>query len=181
MVWFGSTGNVWETRKDHDIVYVKLFGDVVLESNEDGRFVPTYKNAQVLRAVPYDVPQIGYKNGVINNLRLWDVEIPEEYELDYPTLDARRRVKDITAILYPDDSTIEGKKLRLVQEYFMTSAGLQTIIKSYLKMGLPLKDIHEKVSVHINDTHPAVAPAEFMRLLLDEYGLSWEDAWNCDC
>ena len=176
--WFGSTGNVWETRKDHDIVYVKLFGDVVLESNEDGRFVPTYKNAQVLRAVPYDVPQIGYKNGVINNLRLWDVEIPEEYELDYPTLDARRRVKDITAILYPDDSTIEGKELRLVQEYFMTSAGLQTIIKSYLKMGLPLKDIHEKVSVHINDTHPAVAPAEFMRLLLDEYGLSWEDAWN---
>ena len=85
----GSTGNVWETRKDHDIVYVKLFGDVVLESNEDGRFVPTYKNAQVLRAVPYDVPQIGYKNGVINNLRLWDVEIPEEYELDYPTLEAR--------------------------------------------------------------------------------------------
>ena len=145
---------------------------MVLESNEDGRFVPTYKNAQVLRAVPYDVPQIGYKNGVINNLRLWDVEIPEEYELDYPTLDARRRVKDITAILYPDDSTIEGKELRLVQEYFMTSAGLQTIIKSYLKMGLPLKDIHEKVSVHINDTHPAVAPAEFMRLLLDEYGLS---------
>ena len=157
---------------------MKLFGDVVLESNEDGRFVPTYKNAQVLRAVPYDVPQIGYKNGVINNLRLWDVEIPEEYELDYPTLDARRRVKDITAILYPDDSTIEGKELRLVQEYFMTSAGLQTIIKSYLKMGLPLKDIHEKISVHINDTHPAVAPAEFMRLLLDEYGLSWEDAWN---
>ena len=176
--WFGSTGNVWETRKDHDIVYVKLFGDVVLESNEDGRFVPTYKNAQVLRAVPYDVPQIGYQNGVINNLRLWDVEIPEEYELDYPTLEARRRVKDITAILYPDDTTIEGKELRLVQEYFMTSAGLQTIIKSYLKMGLPLKDIHEKVSVHINDTHPAVAPAEFMRLLLDEYGLSWEDAWN---
>ena len=74
-------------------------------------------------------------------------------------MEARRRVKDITAILYPDDSTIEGKKLRLVQEYFMTSAGLQTIIKSYLKMGLPLKDIHEKVSVHINDTHPAVAPA----------------------
>lgn len=103
--WFGSTGNVWEIRKDHDIVDVKLFGDVVLESNEEGRFVPTYKNAQVLRAVPYDVPQIGYQNGVINNLRLWDVEIPEEYELDYPTLEARRRVKDITAILYPNLSS----------------------------------------------------------------------------
>lgn len=80
------------------------------------------------------------------------------------TLEARRRVKDITAILYPDDSTIEGKNC-VWFKYFMTSAG-QTIIKSYLKMGLPLKDIHEKVSVHINDTHPAVAPAEFMRLLL---------------
>ena len=103
--WFGSTGNVWEIRKDHDIVDVKLFGDVVLESNEEGSFVPTYKNAQVLRAMPYDVPQIGYQNGVINNLRLWDVEIPEEYELDYPTLEARRRVKDITAILYPNLSS----------------------------------------------------------------------------
>ena len=103
--WFGSTGNVWEIRKDHDIVDVKLFGDVVLESNEESRFIPTYKNAQVLRAVPYDVPQIGYQNGVINNLRLWDVEIPEEYELDYPTLEARRRVKDITAILYPNLSS----------------------------------------------------------------------------
>ena len=142
--WFGSTGNVWETRKDHDIVNVKLYGDVYLEANEEGRIVPTYKNAQVLRAVPYDVPQIGFQNDVINNLRLWDVEIPEEYELDYRTLEDRRRVKNITAILYPDDSTVEGKELRLVQEYFMTSAGLQTIIKSYLKMGLPLKDIHKK-------------------------------------
>ena len=176
--WFGSTGNVWETRNDHDIVNVKLYGDVYLEANEEGRIVPTYKNSQVLRAVPYDVPQIGFQNDVINNLRLWDVEIPEEYELNYRTLEDRRRVKNITAILYPDDSTVEGKELRLVQEYFMTSAGLQTIIKSYLKMGLPLKDIHKKVSVHINDTHPAVAPAEFMRLLLDEYGLSWTDAWN---
>lgn len=140
--------------------------------------MPVYEGAQVLRAVPYDVPQIGFENDNINNLRLWDVEIPEEYELYYPTLESRRRVEDITAILYPDDSNYEGKQLRLVQEYFMTSAGLQTIIKSYLKQGLPLEQIHEKVSVHINDTHPAVAPAEFMRLLVDDYGLDWSTAWN---
>lgn len=176
--WFGSIGNVWEVRKDHDVVDVKLFGDVYLQANEEGRIVPVHNNAQVLRAVPYDVPQIGFENDVINNLRLWDVEIPEEYELNYPTLEARRRVEDITAVLYPDDSNYEGKQLRLIQEYFMTSAGLQTIIKSYLKMGLPLENIHEKVSVHINDTHPAVAPAEFMRLLVDDYGLTWEAAWN---
>lgn len=176
--WFGSIGNVWETRKDHNIVDVKLFGDVYLSADENGKLVPVYEGAQVLRAVPYDVPQIGFENDNINNLRLWDVEIPEEYELYYPTLESRRRVEDITAILYPDDSNYEGKQLRLVQEYFMTSAGVQTIIKSYLKQGLPLEQIHEKVSVHINDTHPAVAPAEFMRLLVDDYGLDWSTAWN---
>ncbi|RSJ89283.1 Glycogen phosphorylase [Streptococcus cristatus] len=155
---------------------VKIFGNVYLRANEEGRIVPVYEHSQTLRAVPYDVPQIGFGNDNINNLRLWDVEIPEEYELDYPTIEARRRVQDITAILYPDNSSYKGKELRLIQEYFMTSAGLQTIIKSYLKQGRPLKDIHEKVSVHINDIHPAVAPAEFMRLLLDDYGLEWADA-----
>ena len=176
--WFGSLGNVWETRKDHDVVDVKIFGNVYLQANKEGRMLPIYENSQTLRAVPYDVPQIGFGNDVVNNLRLWDVEIPEEYELDYPTIEARRKVQDITAILYPDDSSYEGKELRLIQEYFMTSAGLQTIIKSYRKQGLPLEQIHEKVSVHINDTHPAVAPAEFMRLLLDDCGLEWADAWN---
>ncbi|MFM9349586.1 glycogen/starch/alpha-glucan phosphorylase [Streptococcus uberis] len=176
--WFGSTGNVWEVRKDHDIVDVKLFGNVYLKSNDDGKLVPVYEGAQVLKAVPYDVPQIGFGNDVINNLRLWDVEIPLENELDYPTLESRRAVQDITAVLYPDDSNYEGKKLRLIQEYFMTSAGLQTIIKSYLKHGMPLKDLYQKVSVHINDTHPAVAPAELMRLLIDDYGLEWDEAWE---
>ena len=176
--WFGSLGNVWETRKDHDVVDVKIFGNVYLQANKEGRMLPVYENSQTLCAVPYDVPQIGFGNDVVNNLRLWDVEIPEEYELEYPTIEARRKVQDITAILYPDDSSYEGKELRLIQEYFMTSAGLQTIIKSYRKQGLPLEQIHEKVSVHINDTHPAVAPAEFMRLLLDDCGLEWADAWN---
>ena len=179
--WFGSIGNVWETRKDHDIVYVSFFGNVYMTDAGDGKLKPVYNNAQVLRAVPYDVPQIGFGNGVVNNLRLWDVEIPEEYELNYPTIEDRRRVEDITAVLYPDDSTDEGKKLRLMQEYFMTSAGLQTIVKSYLKMGLPLERIYEKVSVHINDTHPAVAPAEFMRILVDDYGLEWDVAWEATC
>ncbi|WP_413473597.1 glycogen/starch/alpha-glucan phosphorylase [Streptococcus parauberis] len=176
--WFGSRGNVWEVRKDHDIATVKLFGNVYLKADDDGKLKPVYDGAQILNAVPYDVPQIGFENDVINNLRLWDVEIPEEYELDYPTLESRRRIQDITAILYPDDTSYEGKELRLIQEYFMTSAGLQTIIKAYLKQGLPLEEIYKKVSVHINDTHPAVAPAEFMRLLIDEYGIEWEDAWQ---
>ena len=122
--WFGSIGNVWETRKDHDTVEVKLFGDVYLQADKDGKLSPVYNNAQILRAVPYDVPQLDYQNDIVNNLRLWDVEIPEEYELDYPTIADRRSVQDITSILYPDDSSYEGKQLYLVQEYFMTSAGL---------------------------------------------------------
>lgn len=176
--WFGSNGNVWEIKKERHTVDVKLFGQVYLKKDQEGRLIPVYENAQVLHAVPYDVPQIGYQNQVVNILRLWDVEIPEEYELNYPSLADRRRIQDITAVLYPDDSNYEGQQLRLVQEYFMTSAGLQTIIKSYLKQGLPLEQIHEKVAIHINDTHPAVAPAEFMRLLIDDYGLSWEKAWE---
>lgn len=176
--WFGSNGNVWEIKKERHTVAVKLFGQVYLKKDDKGRLIPVYENAQVLHAVPYDVPQIGYQNQVVNILRLWDVEIPEEYELNYPSLADRRRIQDITAVLYPDDSNYEGQQLRLVQEYFMTSAGLQTIIKAYLKQGLPLEQIHEKVAIHINDTHPAVAPAEFMRLLIDEYGLAWDAAWE---
>ncbi|MGT2925743.1 glycogen/starch/alpha-glucan phosphorylase [Streptococcus cuniculipharyngis] len=176
--WFGSNGNVWEVKKERHTVDIKLFGQVYLKKDDAGRLKPVYENAQILHAVPYDVPQIGYQNQVINNLRLWDVEIPAEYELNYPTLTERRRIQDITAVLYPDDSNYEGQQLRLIQEYFMTSAGLQTIIKSYLKQGLPLERIHEKVAVHINDTHPAVAPAEFMRLLIDDYGLDWDTAWS---
>lgn len=76
--WFGSIGNVWETRKDHDTVEVKLFGDVYLQADKDGKLSPVYNNAQILRAVPYDVPQLGYQNDIVNNLRLWNVEIPEE-------------------------------------------------------------------------------------------------------
>jgi starch phosphorylase len=176
--WLGTNGSVWETKKPHAAVDVQIYGNVYLKPTATGDLKPVYENAKTLHAVPYDVPQIGFQNGTINNLRLWDIEIPEEYELEFPTVAERRHVEDITATLYPDDSTLEGRKLRLIQEYFMTSAGLQTIIRSYLKMGLPLKDIHEKVSVHINDTHPAVAVAEFMRLLVDEHDLTWEEAWH---
>lgn len=176
--WYGAAGNVWETRKDHDTVEVRFFGNVYMNTTESGKLEPVYSNPQVLRAVPYDVPQLGFNNGIVNNLRLWDVEIPDEYELNYRTIEDRRRVEDITAVLYPDDSTDEGKKLRLMQEYFMTSAGLQTVVKSYMKLGLPLEKIYEKVSVHINDTHPAVAPAEFMRILVDDYGMEWDIAWE---
>ncbi len=175
--WLSSDGNVWETKKPHSAVDVKIYGNVYLVPQENGDLKPIYENVKTLRAVPYDITQIGFKNDVVNNLRLWDVEIPEKYELDYPTLADRRRIEDITSVLYPDDATREGQSLRLIQEYFMVSAGLQTIVASYAKMGLPMAKIHEKVAVHINDTHPAMAVPELMRILVDEYDLDWDDAW----
>ncbi|MBP6300591.1 MAG: glycogen/starch/alpha-glucan phosphorylase [Lactococcus sp.] len=175
--WLSSDGNVWETKKPHAAVDVKIYGNVYLVPQENGDLKPVYENVKTLHAVPYDITQIGFNNDVVNNLRLWDVEIPEKYELDYPTLADRRRIEDITSVLYPDDATREGQSLRLIQEYFMVSAGLQTIVTSYAKMDLPMAQIHEKVAVHINDTHPAMAVPELMRILIDDYNLEWEVAW----
>lgn len=175
--WLSSEGNVWETKKPHSAVEVRIYGHVYLAPQENGDLKPIYENVKTLRAVPYDITQIGFQNGVVNNLRLWDVEIPEKYALDYPTLADRRRVEDITSVLYPDDATREGQAMRLIQEYFMVSAGLQTIVASYAKMGLPMAEIHKKVAVHINDTHPAMAVPELMRILIDDYGLEWGTAW----
>lgn len=137
--WFGSKGNVWEVRKDHDIVDVKLFGNVYLKSNDDGKLVPVYEGAQVLKAVPYDVPQIGFGNDVINNLRLWDVEIPLENELDYPTLESRRAVQDITAVLYPDDSNYEGKKTSIDSGILYDKCGVANYHKILFKTRYALK------------------------------------------
>ena len=175
--WLPSEGSVWETKKPHSAVDVKIYGSVYLTPQEDGVLKPVYENVKTLHAVPYDVIQIGFNNGVVNNLRLWDVELPEKYELDYQTLADRRRVEDITSFLYPDDSSRDGQAMRLIQEYFMVSAGLQTIVSSYAKMQLPMEKIHEKVAVHINDTHPAMAVPELMRILMDDYGVEWDDAW----
>ncbi|MCJ1993825.1 glycogen/starch/alpha-glucan phosphorylase [Lactococcus piscium] len=179
--WLPSEGSVWETKKPHSAVDVKIYGSVYLAPQEDGALKPIYENVKTLHAVPYDVIQIGFNNGVVNNLRLWDVELPEKYELDYQTLADRRRVEDITSFLYPDDSSRDGQAMRLIQEYFMVSAGLQTIVASYAKMHLPMAKIHEKVAVHINDTHPAMAVPELMRILMDDYGVKWDDAWATTC
>lgn len=176
--WLQS-GNVWEVRKDHDRVNVNFEGHVWLKEGEnEGEFVPVYENPRVLRGVPYDVAMIGYENGQVNNLRLWDVEIPEFEEYKYYSINERRKIYDITGVLYPDDSTYEGRRLRLIQEYFFTSCGLQTIVKKFKKLGLPMDSIHEKIAVHINDTHPALAVAEFMRILVDEEGVGWKQAWH---
>lgn len=170
-------GNVWEVRKENKAVDVRFGGEVYLVDDGKGRLKPQYHNQQILRAIPYDTPMLGFENEVTNVMRLWTVEIPVTEEGNYLTVEQRKAVEDITAVLYPDDSNYEGQLLRLKQEYFFVSAGLQSIYKYFKGLNCPVTKFPSKVAIHINDTHPALCVPELMRILLDEEGLSFEQAW----
>ncbi|NRO86981.1 glycogen/starch/alpha-glucan phosphorylase [Lactobacillus helveticus] len=171
--------NHWEVMRDNKSVLVHFGGQVNLVQ-KDNWMTPEYNGSYSIKAVPYDIPVVGYHTGIVNTMRLWDAEIPESEEINYPTIDDRRKVEDLTSILYPDDSSYSGRLLRLKQEYFFVSAGLQSILRYYTK-DLKQNDMHnlpKYVAVHINDTHPAMAVAELMRLLVDEYHIDWDEAWK---
>ena len=147
---------------------------------------PVYENCEVIRAVPYDVPIVGYNTKNVNTLRLWSAEI-DESDVNLSTLqrgdylrylEHKYSVEEISQVLYPDDSSESGRRLRLKQEYFFVSAGIQTIVNRFKKLGEPITELHNYIAIHINDTHPAVAVAELMRILLDQEGLEWEEAWR---
>ncbi|MBP2651605.1 MAG: maltodextrin phosphorylase [Firmicutes bacterium] len=164
-----KNGNIWEFKKIDKAVKVQ-FGD----------------SLGTILAVPYDIPIIGFDNEVVNTLRLWSAEALDS-EFDYNTfnqgnyakaVEYKYSVEAISEILYPDDSHYEGRLLRLKQQYFFVSAGLKSIIR-YLKKNHPtIRVLPEKVAIHINDTHPALAVPELMRILIDEEGLEWEEAWE---
>lgn len=171
-------GNVWEVRKENKSVIVRFGGQVGLVKGANGNLRPTYFNTQNILAVPYDTGMVGYQNDVVNNLRLWSAEIPPEEEIHYHTIAEREKVNKITEVLYPDDSNYEGQILRLRQEYFFTSAGIQSIVHYYKQTDLTWQNFPNKIAIHINDTHPSLAIPELMRVLLDEEDLSWEQAWE---
>lgn len=178
-------GNVWEIRKSDKAVEVRFGGDVWSEE-VDGKLVFHHENYEPVLAVPYDTPIIGYKNNTVNTLRLWSAETPlKDFDLssfsrgDYlKAVEHKYSVESISQVLYPDDSYHEGRVLRLKQQYFFVSAGLQSIVRRYRLGGHSIKDFDEKVAIHINDTHPAVAVPELMRILMDEEGLGWDEAWK---
>ena len=178
-------GNVWEIRKPDKAVIVKFRGKIDW-IKEDGELKFVHKNYEPVLAVPYDTPIVGYENSTVNNLRLFSAEIPgSEYDLasachgDYKKiLDYKYSVEAISQVLYPDDSSDEGKILRLKQEYFMVSAGIQSIVRKFKKLGLPFSEFSEKIAIHINDTHPAFCIPELMRILIDEENISWDKAWE---
>ena len=170
--------NSWEVRKESKSVIVRFGGNVWLEANQYGDLKPVYENTFDVLAVPYDTPQIGYRNDVVNNLRLFTAEIPPGHESYFTTPEQRKEIQEITEVLYPDDSNYEGRLLRLKQEYFMCSAGIQSIVRYFKSLGLPWSVFPDKVAIHINDTHPTLCIPELMRILIDEESLTWGQAWN---
>lgn len=178
-------GNVWEKRKAEKAEIVK-FGGEIRVSQINGRLKFTHLNFEPVLAVPYDTPIVGYENEIVNTLRLWSAEaVSNEFDFSsfnrgdlLKAIEYKNSVEAISQVLYPEDSFYAGKMLRLKQQYFFVSAGIQSIIRHFKKHGKDIELLNEKVAIHINDTHPTLAIPEIMRILLDEEGLEWDDAWR---
>ena len=169
--------NVWEVRRHDQAVEVSYFGNVE-PLYIDGRLEFRHTNAEVIMAVPYDVPVVGYETSTVNTLRLWNAEPVPFPQNCKDILKYKRETEAVSEFLYPDDTHDEGKILRLKQQYFLVSASLQNIVRMHRERYGDLRQIHEKIAIHINDTHPVLAIPELMRILLDEEKLAWEEAWH---
>ncbi|MFC4651488.1 glycogen/starch/alpha-glucan phosphorylase [Lactococcus nasutitermitis] len=174
-----DNGNPWEVRRSDKAIEVRFGGEVWLEDDGKGNLIPQYKNQERVLAVPYDTPMVGYENTTVNNMCLWRSEVPKDLDLQFQNLEYMRQTAMLSSELYPDDSNYDGRLLRLKQEYFFVSAGLQRIMRHYHStIKAPINQIAEYIAVHINDTHPALCVPEFMRLLVDEYNVPWDRAWD---
>ena len=173
-----KNGNVWEVWKPQHAVKVKFGGYVDGYMDGYGKFHAQHHPDFVVRAVPYDEPIVGYHTTTTNTLRLWDAEVDEDSVNSGGLNEYLNQVTAITANVYPDDSTIEGKRLRLTQEYFFVCAGIDQIIRSHLRVYPSLDNLGDKVAIQLNDTHPVLVIPELMRVLLDDYFYDWDDAWN---
>ncbi|MBS4202525.1 glycogen/starch/alpha-glucan phosphorylase [Lederbergia citrea] len=176
----------WETRKEEEAICIHFHGDVHMFKKNDGTLEFKYENTDKVMAIPYDIPVVGYKNDVINTLRLWSAEpvfqegnhLTEESHY-YHVLDHQHSIEQISGFLYPDDSSHDGKVLRLKQQYFLVSSSIQNIVKNFKQnCQMSLKRLPEKVVIQINDTHPSLAIPELMRILMDQEHFSWDDAWE---
>ncbi|MFX3624908.1 MAG: glycogen/starch/alpha-glucan phosphorylase [Ectobacillus sp.] len=170
-------GNVWELRRHDQAVEVGFWGHVeTLFIN--GRTEFRHAGAETIMAVPYDIPVVGYKTNTVNTLRLWNAEPVPFPPNNKNVLVYKRETEAVSEFLYPDDTHDEGKILRLKQQYFLVSASLQNIVKLHRDQDGSLKNLHERVAIHINDTHPVLAIPELMRILLDQEKMEWDEAWN---
>lgn len=176
-------GEVWLAPRVDDTFEVNFGGHVEEEWTESG-LKTRLVNCSTVLAVPYDMHVSGYDALAVNTLRLWSAKAPEEFDMNLfsrgeyvKAMENKAIAETISKVLYPADDHYEGKSLRLKQQYFFVSASIQSIIKKHLKTNPDLSNLGDKISIHINDTHPALCIPELMRILLDEYGYSWDDAW----
>ena len=183
-----ENGNAWEIARPEETVEVK-FGGKVYSGWENGRFVCHYENEHTILAMPYDVPLVGYDSKIVNKLRLWSAKSPDYFNMSefnrgnyVRAVEEKQLAEVISKVLYPEDNHTEGKELRLKQQYFLVSATLQWILREYEnRYGANWSGLPEKAVIHINDTHPTLAIPELMRILLDEKGLGWDEAWDITC
>ena len=178
-------GNPLEMKRAEYAVEVKFGGYVTVKRDENGKDHYVQENYQSVRAVPYDLPVVGYNNSMVNTLRIWDAEAIDTFSLDsfdkgdyQKAVEQENLARTICEVLYPNDNHYAGKELRLKQQYFFVSASIQRAVKKYMQTHDDIHKIHEKVCFQMNDTHPTVTVAEFMRILLDEYDLEWGEAWE---
>ena len=178
-------GNPFELRRPEYAKEVKFGGYVNVYVDENGRSNFRQEGYQVVRAIPYDLPIVGYGNGIVNTLRIWDAEPVDCFQLDsFDKGDYRKAVeqenlaRNIVEVLYPNDNHYAGKELRLKQQYFFISASVQEAVAKYMRKHDDIRKFYEKVTFQLNDTHPTVAIAELMRILMDEYYLTWDEAWD---
>ncbi len=179
-------GNPFEVRRAEYACEVKFGGYVrVYRDAQTGRDQFVQEGYQSVRAIPYDLPIVGYNNGIVNTLRIWDAESIDTFNLDsfdkgdyYKAVEQQNLARNIVEVLYPNDNHYAGKELRLKQQYFFISASVQTAVKKYKDKHGDVRKLYEKVTFQLNDTHPTVAVAELMRILMDEEGLTWNEAWE---
>jgi len=166
-------GYVWEVRRDEESLDIPFGGYVVFENSE-----AVYYPDEIISAVPYDVPIVGNKNGVVTSLRLWNAEPTNTYPKDTDAFEYDSSIRNISGFLYPDDATKEGKILRLKQQYFFSAAGVRSILEKHYKRYSTFTNLPDKLVFQINDTHPSLVVPELMRLLVDDYKLPWDEAWD---
>jgi starch phosphorylase len=178
-------GYPFELRRPEYAKIVKFGGNVAVHVDEKGENHFTQENYQSVQAIPYDLPIPGYGNGVVNTLRIWDAQPVECFQLDsFDKGDYRLAVeqenlaRNICEVLYPNDNHYAGKELRLKQQYFFVSASIQEAVDKYMRKHDDIHKLYEKVTFQMNDTHPTLTVPELMRILMDEYGLGWEEAWS---
>jgi len=178
-------GNPWEIHRPEVEFCVNFGGKVEAGFDENGRYVVVWKPDLVVKGVAYDTPVPGYRSGSVNLLRLWNAEAVESFDFQtfnvgdyYGAVYEKVLSETITKVLYPNDEPYQGKQLRLSQQYFFSSCTLQNLVRLCLELDIPLEEFHRNFAVQLNDTHPAIAVPELMRILMDEHQMEWDKAWE---